>query len=82
MAGRAKGLLVSDEECIALLAHLSPHIVDWSTLWWGAQSVQVAALGHPWQTVPYGAGLVMRLNAALQPYRYTMRRKIRKAFGL
>jgi hypothetical protein len=66
------------EERNAIYDALHPRIGAWAAIWWGVNSVQAAALGHPWQTVQYGARLVQDLNAVLRPYRYTMRRKMRR----
>jgi hypothetical protein len=73
---------VSLDERIAIHDALSPHIDPWAAMWWYETGVRVSALGHPWRFVPYGPALADRLNMALRPYRYTMRRKVRKAFHI
>jgi len=71
---------MTDEERATILDRLDPRIDAWAAMWWGTHSVQAAAIGHPWRRVAYGPGLLCRMNAALRPYRYTMRRKVRKVY--
>lgn len=71
---------MNEDERNTVLEQLDPRIGAWFTMWWYPQGVQAAALGHPWRNIPYGPLLLHGLNAAGRPYRYTMRRKIRKAF--
>lgn len=74
------GRMVSKDERNRILDALDPRIGSWFAAWWGEAFVSAAALGHPWRTIRYDAGLLSALNATGRPYRYTMRRKLRKAY--
>jgi hypothetical protein len=72
---------VNQEERWELLGSISPHIGAWFAMWFGNNAIYAKDVYHPhWWRIPYGAGLLSALNAAGRPYRYTMRRKVRRMY--
>lgn len=65
----------------AVLAAIGPFAPPWFAVWWGKHGALAKTLDEArWERIPYGPSFVRSLRRCARRQRYTMRRKLRKAF--
>ncbi len=69
----------------AIMAFIDRFAQSWFTMWFYPDALYAKDVYQPkWVKIPYGslASMAPLLLMVARPYRYSMRRKVRKTYGL